>query len=86
MRKTNFGKIIILVFVVLMVTACNFFNSLTEENEGIKITGLTLGKSSVSVAVGEMSYISVSVKPTEVQKDVILNWTYDQSIISVDAS
>ncbi len=86
MRKTDFGKTIILVFVVLMVTACNFFNSFSEEEQGIQITSLTLGKTNLSLSVGEMSYIAVSVKPTEVQKDVVLTWSYDKNIISIDPS
>jgi len=86
MRKTNFGKTIFLVFVVLMVTACNFFNSFSVEKQGIQITSLTLGKTNLSVSVGEMSYIVVSVKPTEVQKDVALTWSYDKNIISIDPS
>ena len=33
-----------------------------------------------------MEYISISVKPSSVQKDVKLNWSYDSSIIQCDTS
>lgn len=83
----NKWNLIILFFMVLQLfPACNFFNSFKEEDLGIQITSLTLGKNNLSVSVGEMSYISVSIKPQDVQKDVVLNWTYDKNIISIDPS
>lgn len=91
MRKRIFGKTIVLFCMVLLFVSCNFFNSFSEVQgvqgvQGIQITSLTLAKSNLSVSVGEMSYIAVSVKPTENQKDVVLTWTYDKNIISIEAS
>ena len=86
MRKRIFGKTIVLFCMVLLFVSCNFFNSFSEEEQGIQITSLTLAKSNLSVSVGGMSYIAVSVKPTENQKDVVLTWTYDKNIISIEAS
>ena len=86
MRKRIFGKTIVLFCMVLLFVSCNFFNSFSEEEQEIQITSLTLAKSNLSVSVGEMSYIAVSVKPTENQKDVVLTWTYDKNIISIEAS
>ena len=86
MRKT-IGRTIILLCMVFLFVSCNFFKSFEEpENFGIQITSLSLAKSNISVSVGEMSYIAVSVKPTENQKDVVLTWTYDKNIISIEAS
>ena len=86
MRKT-IGRTIILLCMVFLFVSCNFFKSFEEpENFGIQITSLSLAKSNISVSVGEMSYIAVSVKPTEMQKDVVLTWTYDKNIISIEAS
>lgn len=74
-----------LFLISLLFTSCNFFASLTEEST-VSITSLTLEKKSMSVEVGGMDYISVKIKPDNVQKDVRLNWEYDDSIISCDTS
>lgn len=81
------GNLIILFLVVLQLfTACNFFNSFKEPNLGIQISSLALAKNNLSVSVGEMAYISVSVKPIEVQRDVELTWTFDKNVISIEPS
>ncbi|MBQ2528754.1 MAG: hypothetical protein II547_00725, partial [Treponema sp.] len=45
-----------------------------------------MAKTTLSTQVGSMEYISISVKPSSVQKDVKLNWSYDSSIIQCDTS
>lgn len=79
------------LFVIAMLfglLSCNFFSSISDsdDDESIEITSLTLGKSTLSMSVGSLDYISVTVKPTDVQKKVSLKWTYDSSIISCDTS
>lgn len=69
--------------------SCSFFQSLDEKDEeesSLQITSLALGKSTLSMSVGGMDYVSVSVKPSDYQKSVSLSWSYDKSVISVDTS
>ena len=68
--------------------SCSFFSSFSEsESEsGIQISGLSMPKTVISVSVGEMAYISVNIKPLDVQKDVKLSWAYDSNIITADTS
>ncbi|MCQ2588984.1 MAG: Ig-like domain-containing protein [Treponema sp.] len=67
--------------------SCNFFNTITGGEIGnVSITNLTLEKRGLALQVGEMDYISVKIKPDNVQKNVHLNWEYDDSIISCDTS
>ena len=47
---------------------------------------LAVGKSALSMKVGSMDYVSVSVKPQTEQKNIRLNWSYDESIIECDTS
>ena len=92
MRNFKFGKPIILVFaiycVLAMFASCSFFSSFTEasETETVEITSLSLGKSNLSMKVGSMDYVSVSIKPQTVQKELLLSWSYDNSIIECDTS
>ena len=67
--------------------SCNFFISLSEDIEPkIEITNLSLSKTNLEVSVGSMDYISASVKPNGVQKDVQLLWSYDKEMIACDSS
>lgn len=93
MKNFKIGKPVILTFVVAcimtQIVSCKFFTSFTEtgtENQGIEITSLSLWKSTLSMSVGEMNYISVSIKPQTAQKEVALTWSYDKSIIDCDTS
>ena len=92
MRNFKFGKPVILVFaiycVLAMFASCSFFSSFTEssETETVEITSLSLGKSNLSMKVGSMDYVSVSIKPQTVQKELLLSWSYDNSIIECDTS
>lgn len=89
MKNLKFGKtaILFLVLTGLAFSGCNFFNSFSDDNDnGIQITSLMLAKPAASISVGEMSYISITVKPTEEQKNIKLNWSYDKEIVSCDAS
>lgn len=81
-----FFGFLLFVFTGLFVS-CNFFSTLTGGDTGnISITSLTLEKKGLAIQVGEMEYISVKIKPDNVQKDVHLNWEYDESIITCDTS
>lgn len=89
MENLKFGKtaILFLLLTNLVFSGCSFFNSFSDDNDnGIQITSLVLAKPSVSISVGEMSYVSITVKPTEEQKNIKLNWSYDKAIVSCDAS
>ena len=83
MRKHIFGSAIL----ALLLSSCSFFTSLEDNgNSGISINSISMPKTTLSTQVGSMEYISISVKPSSVQKDVKLNWSYDSSIIQCDTS
>ena len=87
MRNYFKGTVILFSFICAFFTSCSFFSSFSEtEESGIEITSLAMAKSAVSVSVGEMAYVTVTVKPSEVQKDVKLIWSYDSNIITADTS
>ena len=84
MRKSIF---LFISFITMFFMSCNFFTSLSEDIEPkIEITNLSLSKANLEVSVGNMDYVSVSIKPNGVQKDIILDWKYDETIIDCDSS
>lgn len=88
MKNFKLVKAVFLLFVFCIIfSSCSFFSSFSDNNEDkIEITSLTIAKTAVSVSVGEMSYITVNIKPADVQKDVKLTWSYDSNIITADTS
>ncbi|MBQ8678348.1 MAG: Ig-like domain-containing protein [Treponema sp.] len=80
-----------MVALTMIATAvsCSFMNSIKDDDDDdstVEITSLAFGKSSLSMSVGGMDYVSVSIKPQTEQKNARLSWSYDKSIISVDTS
>ena len=77
MKNKIIGATTLLVLLSNLLLSCSFFNSMTDDpviipqNE-TKISSLSLGKNSMTTSVGSMEYISVSVKPANIQKDVKL--------------
>lgn len=78
------------LFLICLFTSCHFWQTITgtitDTEDDIEITSLTLGKSSLTMKAGSMDYILVNVKPQTVQKKVNLHWSYDENIISCDTS
>ena len=84
MRKSIF---LFISLITMFFMSCNFFTSLSEDIEPkIEISNLSLSKTNLEVSVGNMDYVSVSIKPNGVQKDIILDWKYDETIIDCDSS
>lgn len=87
MKNKIIGFTTLLFLLTSMFLSCSFFSSFDEHtDDSISIDALTLAKTSLSTQVGAMEYISLSVKPNTVQKDISLNWSYDTSIIECDTS
>lgn len=74
--------VLLMLTAVVGMTSCSFFSSIKDnddDDDKIEITSL-------SMKVGSLDYVSVSVKPQTEQKNARLSWSYDKSIISVDTS
>ncbi|MBQ5877280.1 MAG: hypothetical protein IIW71_05740 [Treponema sp.] len=79
--------VLFITLLVMVLSSCNFFASLDDSEEKlIDISMLSLGKSTLSMKVGSMDYIAISVEPKKEQRNIKLNWSYDESIITCDTS
>ncbi len=93
-RKTKqkfFNGFISVITLIVFITGCSFLSSFndkeqTEEETEVEITSLTLGRSSATLKVGGLDYISLKVNPASSQKNVKVNWSYDSSIIEGETS
>lgn len=86
LRRT-FVETISIFLILAVFTSCNFLNSFDEHSGSTtEITSLSLAKSSLETSVGAMEYISVSVRPSNEQKNIKLRWSYDPAIIECDTS
>ncbi len=78
---------VIICLIASIFISCNFWSSITNPTtKSIPINSLSLGKSNLTMKVGSLDYISVSIKPQDAQKDVTLVWSYDRSIIKCDTT
>lgn len=79
--------VLFITLLVMVLSSCNFFASFDDSEEKlVDISMLSLGKSTLSMKVGSMDYIAISVEPKKEQRNIKLNWSYDESIISCDTS
>ena len=81
-RKSAFAFMALVC--VALFSACRMFATSEPSDNAVSITSLSLAKASLSMKVGSMDYISVSVKPANEQKNINLSWSYDKSIIQCD--
>ena len=70
----------------ILFSSCSFLTSFENVDEKVSITSISLGKNALATSVGSKEYVSVNVKPANVQKDIKLSWTYDSNIIECDTS
>lgn len=65
--------------------SCSWFIHDEPEEKTEEVTGISFTSSSVSVAKGGNTYLKYSISPSNIQNKVNVNWSYDSSIISIDA-
>ena len=82
--------VLLLVASILASTflfeSCSWFihnNESVEKTE--EVTALSFARTSVSVTKGGNTYLKYYVSPSSIQNKVNVNWSYDSSIISIDA-
>lgn len=83
-RRVKVLRSLLLVIGLILFTSCGFFFGDDDDDDDVSIDSLALGKTTLTMKVGSMDYLSVKVSPQKVQKDVKLKWNYDNKIISCD--
>lgn len=71
------------VFVLLSITACSLFN-LEEKSSSATVSGLAFSKTTLSLGIGNMEYLKLSIQPAEAKGNSI-EYSYDSSVITVSA-
>lgn len=79
--KTIIRRFLPLLLAFTLLAGCSLFESFEEET--IPIDALRLNRTSLTAAAGVMEHLSVAVTPSDRQKDITLEWSYDENIISV---
>lgn len=69
-----------------LLGSCSFFTQNEEPSEKTEeVTAISFQNSSVLVTKGGNTYLKYSISPSNIQNKVSVNWSYDSSIISIDA-
>lgn len=75
-----------MILVSLLVASCNFFDDgkIDEPvNKGQAVSSVTLQKGSLSIKVGQMQHLGVSISPASARGQTV-TWTYNKEIISLE--
>jgi hypothetical protein len=84
MNKSSFFQCtFLLLFAALLFPSCSllFGNNEKPEQQKIPIDSLALSLKTVTVPVGGMEYVSLTIRPQGSQKNAEVRWTYDEAII-----
>ena len=74
------------ILLSLLAASCSFFadGKIDEPvDKGQAVSSVTLQKGSLSIKVGQMQHLGVSISPVSV-RDQAVTWTYNKEIISLE--
>ena len=77
---------LLMIAAALVFSGCHW-NDVSDSgggDDGVKISSLSFAKSTLSMKVGSMDYITIKVNPASSQRDCEFKWSYDSKIISCD--
>ena len=77
-----------MIAAALVFSGCHW-NDVSDsggDDDGVKISSLSFAKSTLSMKVGSMDYITIKVNPAASQRDCEFKWSYDSKIISCDTA
>jgi len=81
MKKT----VVLFAAALALSASCQMFTSPEEASDAAKVTGISFGKSSLSISIGSDEYLPLSIAPSDVQNKVTPKWEYDENLISINA-
>jgi len=83
MQKNYVKGICVLALILTLVTAsCSFLSG--GSSDIVKVESLSFSKTSLSLGIGGIEYLTLSIKPSEAKKKARIEYSYDKSLISVD--
>lgn len=83
MRNTLLrGIIAITVILTIVVSSCSLFLT-GDEGTNVDIESMTFSRTSLSLGIGGMEYLSLSIRPMDAKKNAKIEYAYDRTIISV---
>lgn len=82
MRTNKARSLSALALILVLVTAsCSLF--LDQNATKVTIESLAFSSSTLSLGVGGVGYLSLTVQPSDAKRSALINYTYDESVISV---
>ena len=79
---------LLIITAVFAFSGCHW-NDVSDsggDDDGVKISSLSFAKSTLSMKVGSLDYITIKVNPSTSQRDCEFKWSYDSKIISCDTA
>lgn len=79
---------LLIITAVFAFSGCHW-NDVSDsggDDGDVKISSLSFAKSTLSMKVGSLDYITIKVNPSTSQRDCEFKWSYDSKIISCDTA
>ena len=86
MIPTVFLLVASILASALLLESCSWFiNAQEAEEKTEEVTAISFASSSLTVSKGGNAYLKYFISPSNIQNKVNVNWSYDSSIIRIDA-
>lgn len=82
MRSKLKGLIASAIALALLTASCSLFLS-AEKDENVAVNSLSFSKTTLSLGIGGIEYLTLSINPSEAKKSAHIEYTYDDTIIKV---
>ncbi|MCD1654442.1 Ig-like domain-containing protein [Treponema zuelzerae] len=73
----------LMVLISFLTASCSLFLS-NDKDESVTVKSLAFSKTTLSLGIGGIEYLTLSINPTEAKSNARIEYTYDESVIKVD--
>lgn len=75
----------VFTFSLFLFSGCSFFLQTDDDSDEIEVTAISFEETYVNVENGGNVYLKYTVEPTSIQNKTDVKFSYEESIISIDA-
>jgi len=71
------------LILTLMAASCSLFAG--GSSDSVKVESLSFSKTTLSLGIGGIEYLQLTIKPADAKKNAKVSYSYDDTVISVEA-
>ena len=82
-RNYALGIGVFALILTLMAASCSLFAG--GSSDSVKVESLSFSKTTLSLGIGGIEYLQLTIKPADAKKNAKVSYSYDDTVISVEA-